>query len=60
MHLKRLYGVSAAAMLYRLGQVGVLSSSRVQRAFATFARSWHSTEPEPLDLASGFGELERP
>ena len=38
MRLKHTYGVSAAAMLVRLGQVGILRPATVQRAFATFAR----------------------
>ena len=58
--LKHTYGVSAAAMLMRLGQVGVLSPSTVQHAFATFARSWRKTEPEPIRPHHGFAAFERP
>ena len=58
--LKHTYGVSAAAMLVRLGQVGVLRASTVRRAFATFARSWLTTEPEPIRDDQGFGAFERP
>ena len=58
--LKHTYGVSAAAMLVRLGQVGVLRSSAVRRAFATFARSWRMTEPEPMGDDQGFGAFEKP
>ena len=58
--LKHSFGVSAAAMLHRLGDVGVLPSSSVQRAFATFARSWRTTEPEPLRLHHGFANSEKP
>ena len=58
--LKHAYGVSAAAMLVRLGQVSVLRSSAVRRAFATFARSWLATEPEPIGEGQGFGAFERP
>ena len=58
--LKHAYGVSAAAMLVRLGQVGVLSASAVRRAFATFARGWLTTEPEPMGDEQGFGAFERP
>ena len=58
--LKHAYGVSAAAMLVRLGQVGVLSASAVRRAFATFARGWLTTEPEPMGGEQGFGAFERP
>ena len=58
--LKHTYGVSAAAMLVRLGQVGVLRPSAVRRAFATFARSWLTTEPEPIREDQGFGAFEKP
>lgn len=58
--LKRIYGVSAAALLYRLGQVGILPRSAVQRAFATFARAWRKDEPEPIRDNEGFGAFERP
>ena len=59
-HLKHTYGVSAAAMLIRLGQVGVLHPSTVQRAFATFARSWRKKEPEPIRPHHGFAAFEKP
>ena len=58
--LKHLYGVSAAAMLVRLGQVGILRPPAVKRAFQTFARSWRSVEPEPIRENQGLGELEVP
>ena len=57
--LKHTYGVSAAAMLMRLGQVGVLSPATVQHAFATFARSWRKTEPEPIPGHHGFATFEK-
>ena len=60
MHLKHTYGVSAAAMLVRLGQVGILRPATVQRAFSTFARSWRVTEPEPICANQGFGAFEKP
>ncbi|MYJ09480.1 MAG: ImmA/IrrE family metallo-endopeptidase, partial [Gemmatimonadetes bacterium] len=56
--LKHAYGVSAAAMLVRLGQVGVLRPSAVRRAFATFARPWLTSEPEPIQDDQGFGAFE--
>ena len=58
--LKHMYGVSAAAMLVRLGQVGVLPSVAVERAFRTFARSWRKTEPEPIRGNRGFAAFEKP
>ena len=58
--LKHTYGVSAAAMLVRLGQVGILRPSAVERAFRSFARSWRKTEPEPIGSDQGFGAFEKP
>ena len=60
MRLKRTYGVSAAAMLVRLGQVGILSQSVVRYAFRTYAHSWRREEPEPLRPGEGFAAFERP
>lgn len=48
MELKRLYGVSASALLMRLGQVGALDQSSVEYAFRTFANPWRTKEPDPL------------
>ena len=58
--LKHMYGVSAVAMLARLGQVGALTPAAVRRAFRTYARSWRKTEPEPLDGNQGFAAFEKP
>lgn len=58
--LKRLYGISAAAMLVRLRDVGILSESFVENAFRSYARSWRYTEPEPIQDGEGFGAFERP
>ena len=58
--LKHTYGVSAAAMLYRLGQVGVMHKATVQHAFRTFARSWRKEEPEPIGKNRGFAAFEKP
>ena len=44
--LKHTYGVSAAAILMRLGQVGILRPTSVRHAFSTFARSWRGWEHE--------------
>ena len=44
-----LYRVSAAALLVRLRQVGIVDESTLSYAFQTFARKWRSVEPEPLE-----------
>jgi len=60
MRLKRTYGVSAAAMLVRLGQVGILSKSAVEYAFKTYAKGWRREEPEPIGPGEGFAAFEKP
>jgi Zn-dependent peptidase ImmA (M78 family)/DNA-binding XRE family transcriptional regulator len=60
MRLKRLYGVSAAAMLMRLGQAGILPQSSIDYAFRTYARKWRSSEPDPIRDDEGFGAFEHP
>lgn len=58
--LKHTYGVSAATMLMRLGQVGILAPAIIQQAFATYARSWRKTEPQPIPSDHGFAAFEKP
>lgn len=58
--LKRTYGVSAAALMVRLGQVGVLSKAAVEYAFKTYARGWRKDEPEPIEAGESFAALEIP
>lgn len=58
--LKRIYGVSAASFLYRLGTIGVLDESVVQYAFQNYARAWRTEEPRPIDPNGEFGRSERP
>ena len=58
--LKHIYGVSATALLMRLGQVGILSQGSIQHAFATFARSWRRSEPDPIRPDHGFAAFEKP
>lgn len=58
--LKHTYGVSAAAMLLRLGQVDVLEEDVVQHAFRTFARPWRKVEPDPIEDDQGFAAFEKP
>ena len=58
--LKHTYGVSAAAMLVRLGQAGILPKSAVEYAFRTYARDWRREEPQPIGPGEGFAAFERP
>lgn len=57
--LKKMYRVSAAAMLMRLFQIGVLSKSAVDYAFQTYAKPWRTEEPEPLEKPEKIGSKER-
>src|SRR4051812_18788113 len=56
--LKRLYGVSGAALLVRLRDLGVITQPLLAHAFQTFARGWRREEPEPLEAESCRGEIE--
>ena len=58
--LKHAYGVSAAALLIRLGELGILRAASVRRAFLTYARSWRTDEPSPIKDDSSFATLEKP
>ncbi len=59
-HLKQIYGMSAAAMLIRLRDVGILDKSKVEYAFRTYARPWRKNEPSPIEDEEGFGAFEKP
>lgn len=58
--LKRLYRVSAAALLIRLHQLGVITESTLVYAFQTIGRGWRTKEPEPLESDAAPGQWERP
>ena len=58
--LKHLYGVAAAAILMRLKDIGILSEATVSYAFQTYARTWRTAEPQPLESKGLYGKLERP
>jgi Zn-dependent peptidase ImmA (M78 family)/transcriptional regulator with XRE-family HTH domain len=58
--LKRSYGISAAAMLIRLRDVGLLPESTVNYAFRTYARPWRNSEPDPIQAEQGLGAFEKP
>ena len=60
MRLKHFYGVSAAAMLIRLRDVGILSAVAIEYAFRTYAGSWRTREPEPIIDKEGLGAFETP
>jgi Zn-dependent peptidase ImmA (M78 family)/DNA-binding XRE family transcriptional regulator len=46
--IKRMYGVSAAALIVRLRDLGVITDGTVQTVFRGIGRTWRKAEPEPL------------
>lgn len=58
--LKRMYRVSAAALLMRLQQVGIIDQPTLAHAFRTFARGWRKKEPVPLEPKGEQGQHEVP
>lgn len=58
--LKHFYGVSAAALLVRLKDVGIIAENTMANAFRGFAKGWRKSEPEPIALDSGIGAFEKP
>jgi Zn-dependent peptidase ImmA (M78 family) len=47
--LKHLFRISAAALLVRLEQTGIIEHSTLVYSFQTFAKGWRKKEPEPLE-----------
>lgn len=58
--LKHRYGVSAAMLLMRLQQTGILDQATVEYAFRTYARGWRWSEPDELPRDGDLAEMERP
>jgi Zn-dependent peptidase ImmA (M78 family)/transcriptional regulator with XRE-family HTH domain len=58
--LKRLYRVSATALLVRLEQLGIISRAALTHAYQTTARNWRKSEPEPLEPVEFRGQEETP
>lgn len=48
---KHLYAVSAAALLVRLRDLGIITQQTMVYAFQTFGRTWRKTEPQPLSTS---------
>jgi len=58
--LKRIYRVSGAALLVRLRDIGIISSSVLTYMFQSVARTWRSEEPEELEPKNKRGTYEQP
>ncbi|MFO0258327.1 MAG: helix-turn-helix domain-containing protein, partial [Pseudanabaena sp.] len=59
-YLKQMYRISGAALLVRLKNIGIISDANLTYAFQTVARTWRSTEPEPLETEEQRGSQEKP
>lgn len=59
-YLKQIYRISGAALLVRLKNLDIISESSLTYAFQSIARTWRSTEPEPLEPESQRGQQEKP
>lgn len=46
--IKRMFGVSAAALIVRLRDLGVITEGTLQTVFRGIGRTWRKAEPEPL------------
>jgi Zn-dependent peptidase ImmA (M78 family)/transcriptional regulator with XRE-family HTH domain len=60
LHTKRLYRVSAAALVVRLRDLSIISNEIMAYIFQTVGRGWRTTEPEPLESTSSSDSLEAP
>ena len=58
--LKRIYRVSAAALIVRLRDLEVISIERMTRLFKTVGRTWRRTEPSPIEEKNQPGCFEKP
>ena len=47
--IKRMFGVSAAALVVRLRDLGIVSEGTLRKIFSGVGRSWRTEEPEPLE-----------
>jgi hypothetical protein len=52
--------MSAAAMLIRVQDLGLVPEASVEYAFRTYAQAWRTKEPDPIRAHKGLGAFERP
>lgn len=55
-----MYRVSAAALVVRLEQIGIIEKATLSTLFQTIGRTWRSREPEEIEPVERRGEFERP
>ena len=59
MELKKIYRVSAAAFVYRLKDLGIISESIMTYFFQSTGSTWRTNEPEPIEGLSKSGLVEK-
>ncbi|MDR3471234.1 MAG: XRE family transcriptional regulator [Devosia sp.] len=57
---KHFFGVSAAALIYRLRDLGIIRDGYLTYLFQTLASTWRKTEPNPLEEQGEMARAEEP
>ena len=57
--IKRMFGVSAAALVIRMRDVGIIGEATVTRIFRGIGRTWRTQEPCPLERTENPGRFRR-
>lgn len=60
MAVKRIYRVSAAALIVRLRDIGIITNDKLTTVFRTVGRKWRSSEPRPIEVGDNLGQYEKP
>ena len=60
MRVKHFYGVSAAALIYRLKDLNIIRSNYMTYLFQTIGRTWRTDEPDKLNPQMGSARAEKP
>jgi len=58
--VKQFFGVSAAALIYRLRDLGIIRDGYMAYVFQTYGRNWRTVEPDPLQPQPGTVRAEQP
>jgi len=58
--LKKIYQVSAAALLMRFCQTGIIDEATLSTTFQTVGKRWRTHEPEEIEPEKLRGSMERP
>ena len=47
--VKQLFGISAASLVMRMRDLGIIGKTTMQQIFSGFGRNWRKREPRPID-----------